>query len=99
MSYSDVDPIIQGWAKARSLKLFTNFAGEQTRFCYISSAKGECFQISIEPPENGEISVHAWSIETIDDVEMHEEWKSRIDGLRATLEAALSEIEVWMKRP
>ena len=98
MSYSAVDPIIEAWTKAHSLTLFTSVAGQERRFCYTSSAKGECFQVSIEQPRNAEVIVHAWSIETIDDVEMHEEWISTVANLRPALDAALAKIREWMTR-
>jgi hypothetical protein len=99
MSYSVVDPVIEAWTKVHSLTLFTSWAGEENRFCYTSSARGECYQIVIEPPRNAEISVHAWSIETVGDVEIHEEWKTTVADLRPTLEAALAKVHEWMKRP
>jgi hypothetical protein len=98
MSYSAVDPIIEAWTRAHSLTLFTSVAGQERRFCYTSSSKGECYQVSIEPPRDTEVIVHAWSIETMDDVEMHEEWKSTVANLRPTLEAALARIHEWMTR-
>jgi hypothetical protein len=63
MNYASVDPQIRAWAKSHSLMLFTSFAGQEARFAYTSSKGGDCFQIWIEPPTDGQISVHAAGVD------------------------------------
>jgi len=93
MNYSAVDPTIEAWRTARGLSMSTEFGGQPRRFCYTSSARGECFQISIEPPEvnemsGPEITVNLWSIETLDDAEMHYAWVVPVGELRSALDHA-----------
>ena len=99
MSYTSVDAAIRDWCKARRLKLFTRFAGEERRFCYASSDDGECFQISVEPPTGSEIVVNAWSIEKNDDEELHDVWQVATSDLKGGLDLALARIEEWKARP
>jgi hypothetical protein len=88
MSYAAVDQIIRDWADANVKKLFLERADGESRFCYLSSAQGECYQISIDAPENELVRVHVWAVETLDDMEAHLEWLVPIARLRATLDTA-----------
>lgn len=99
MAYTLIDPVITAWADRHALKLFSEFGGEQRRFSYVSGGPQECFQISIEPPEEGEVSVSAWSMETIDDAELQESWRVTVDELATTLDLALAKIGAWTTRP
>lgn len=63
MSYASVDPQIRAWVDRHSLTLFKSFADRETRFAYASSKAGECFQIWIDPPEEGQVCIHATGIE------------------------------------
>jgi hypothetical protein len=94
--YSAIDPVIDSWAKAHSRKLFTSDAGGQARFCHFSSDRGECFQISIEPPLDATVTINAWSIETLDDREMHEGWTVPIDELNEALDLAFDRVREWL---
>jgi hypothetical protein len=94
--YSAIDPAIDDWAKAHSRKLFTSFGERQARFCHFSSDRGECFQISIEPPQEATVTVNAWTIETLDDREPHGSWTVLIDELHDALDLALARVREWM---
>jgi hypothetical protein len=79
MIYAEVDPAITAWARQHGLKLRTEWADAEARFCYVSGGQHECFQVSVEHPHAGKIVVHARSIETIDDVKLHEFWLVEIE--------------------
>ena len=98
MSYSAIDPIIRAWAHANGLKMFVEFAGRPSRFCYVSS-DDECFQVSIEPPTKSEVAINAWSVDTADDAELHCAWVTATDAIESSLDAALRKIEEWKVRP
>lgn len=94
--YASIDPMIRAWAEANALKLFDSFAEQEARFCYTSSQKGECCQIWIEPPQNNTVTVHAGTIETLGDREMHQKWTVPPAELNQVLETALRTVRVWM---
>lgn len=95
--YSSIDSIVRAWSEANSLKLFNHFAGREERFCYISSPQGECFQISIQAPHDTSVTVDAWSVETLDNRELHQTWVVQIPELRKALDAALSRVHSWLR--
>jgi hypothetical protein len=95
-AYSSIDSVIQSWVSSNSLTLFTSFAGREERFCYISSPQGECFQISIQKPQDAVVSVDAWTVETLDNRELHEQWVVPIPKLKEALELALSTVRNWL---
>jgi hypothetical protein len=99
MSYAAVDAVISEWAAVHRLTLSTEFGGKPRRFCYVSGGEHECFQVSIEPPEGATVTVNAWSIETEDDAELHQQWLITTGELSATLDAALKQISRWSVRP
>lgn len=96
--YASVDEIVDAWCRANSLVLFTSFAGEQRRFCYVSSRRGECLQIAIEPPDEGSLQIHVSDIETLEDEELHLTWTAPISQLRPTLDIALKAVHDWFER-
>jgi hypothetical protein len=98
MVYAVLDPVIKGWVNKNELKLATEFAGEERRFCYVTGGPQECFQVSIEPPQGSEVVVNAWSIETIDDAELHESWLVHLDELGTALDLAFDKIKAWNAR-
>lgn len=101
MSYTAIDHIIQPWADANGFKLHMAWAGEEARFCYLSSQQGECYQISIERPENELVRVHVRAVETLDDMEAHLEWFVSIAELGAVLEVAHKTVRdcLWNRQP
>ena len=101
MSYAAVDHIIRDWADANVQKLFFETANVEARFCYLSSPQGECYQISIDAPENDLVRVHVWAVETLDDMEAHLEWFVPISQLGAALDTAKETISecLWRRPP
>lgn len=98
LPYGAVDATIVAWAKRRGLTLSTEFGGGARRFCYVTVGKHECFQVSIEPPESGSVTVNACGVETQDDAEFHEQWQVALQDLDLALEAALRQIADWGQR-
>src|SRR4051812_22475759 len=97
--YAAVDPAIRSWADQHELRLSMEFGGQERRFCYVTGGPQECFQISIEPPEGSKVLVNAWSIETIDDEELHESWLVPVAEVSSALKLALDKIGAWNARP
>jgi hypothetical protein len=97
--YAAVDPVIRSWADQHEFRLSKAFGGQERRFCYVTGGPQECFQISIEPPEGSKVLVNAWSIETIDDEELHESWLVPVAEVRYALNLALDKIRAWTVRP
>lgn len=98
MSYQTVDATIAAWIDRHAFMLCTEFGGVPRRFCYVTRGEYECFQISIEPPDDGSITVNAWDVETEDDAELHQQWRVPVGDLIPTLDAALDQIDVWRSR-
>ena len=96
MSYSSVDPIVRAWAQRHSLTLFTSFADREARFAYTSSKAGECFQIWIDDPADGKISVHAAGVEGRRMDDPPADWLVPISGLDTALEDAWATVMSWM---
>jgi hypothetical protein len=99
MTYAIIEPTIRDWAAAHDLQVCDEFGGVPRRFCYVSGGPHECFQVSVEPPQQGAVLVNVWSVETDDDADLHEVWSVQVGDLRLALEAALRQIEAWRSRP
>lgn len=101
MSYAAVDQTIRDWAAASGFELLLEWAGAEARFCYFSSPQGECYQISLDPPENNLVKVHVWAVETADDMEAHLEWVVHTSELRAALDTAEKTVReyLWRRQP
>jgi hypothetical protein len=100
-SYAAVDAVIDSWVKATGSTLFTEWAGVPRRYFHIpGDPPFECFQVSVEPPENGRVVVFARAIDTNDDTEegMNQRWEGSLAQLNEMLRNALSVIEVWKMR-
>jgi hypothetical protein len=100
-AYASIDPTINAWAEKHSFTLFRTIEGmaaQDFRAVYLSSDRGECFQIWIDPPESGQVAVHAADIETRLDQEFRHEWRAPVDNLAAALESAVAEVGRWMER-
>ena len=97
MAYAQIDPIIFDWASKHRLQISTEFNGP-ARFCYLPGGWGECYQISIAPPENGEVDIVLRTVETVDDEEWEEAFVSSESGLGTTLETVIGKTEEWKKQ-
>lgn len=95
--YERIDPIIRGWAKRHSLVLFEGVPGNELRSVYVSSDV-ECFQICVEVSEPYEFVVHAWSVDTANDEDLHQDWRATDVNLAQALDKALGQIRHWMTR-
>jgi hypothetical protein len=97
MTYRDVDQYINAWAERNSLKLQTSWAGQAARFAYVSSKAGECFQISIEPPIDGYISIHASCVEGRREDHPPEDWMYPTEDIAGALEEVFQTVTAWMR--
>ena len=99
--YSEVDHIIDKWVESLGLKLFDEWAGAPARSFYTpGDPPFEVFQIWIDAPKDGRISVHAAAADTNDDTERELEanWEGRTDELDSLLATALETIDSWKVR-
>jgi len=99
--YASIDSTINAWVEKHSFTLFRTIEGvpeQDFRTVYLSSDRGECFQIWIDPPEAGQVAVHAADIETKLDKEFRHEWRAPVGNLAAVLESAVAEVGRWMVR-
>lgn len=96
MSYASVDPQIRAWAQRHRLKLFTSFADRESRFAYVSSKAGDCFQMWIEPPADGQIRVHTALVDGQWLNEPATDWHVPISEIDAALEDAFATVVGWM---
>ena len=97
MSYSAIDPVLDGWAARRSITVFRECQGEPRRFFHISSA-GETFQIVLGPERDGAARIDAWLIEGLDDQEAHFTWEVPAGHVGHALDLAEDSIRRWFSR-
>jgi hypothetical protein len=100
-AYADVDGVIAGWVEATGSTLFTEWAHAPARYFHIpGDPPFECFQISVQPPENGRTAVLARAIDTNDDGEaqMDQSWEGPIGELDAMLRTAVATVGEWKAR-
>jgi hypothetical protein len=100
-SYAEVDAIIAKWVEAVGSALNTEWADEPARFFYIpGDPPFECFQISVDPPKDGSIRVHARAVDTNDDTEdeLKESWKEQQAELDNMLASAVHTVTRWKAR-
>jgi hypothetical protein len=99
INYADLDPTISKWVEATSSTLFTEWAGEPSRYFHLSGDPPfECFQIVVFPPAKGDVSVQASSIDTNDDAEMMHLWEGPVAKLDEMLAVAVATVEQWKVR-
>jgi hypothetical protein len=96
MTYEAVDLKIQDWIRRNDLHLFTFWSGREARFAYVSSEAGECFQISIEPPADGRITVYARCVEGRTDNDQSHTWSVEVENLGKGLDRAFETVVGWM---
>jgi hypothetical protein len=94
--YAPIDAEIGDWVTRHSLRLFISFAGIERRFVYLSSVAGECFQISIDPPETGMVSIHVSCVEGRWDDDPPKDIVIPATELEPALERAITSVAEWM---
>lgn len=95
--YASIDPAILRWVRKNHFSLFTQWAGREARFVYLSSQAGECYQISIEPPTDQHVAVHAFYVEGMREIEPEQNWFVTVSDLGSTLDEAFDTVSTWMK--
>jgi hypothetical protein len=100
LGYSTLDPIILSWVEKHGFTLFDRMEGgaSSLRCVYLSSQKGECFQIWIDEPASGRVSLHAADVETLNDEELRQDWSVPVQELPSALDAAVAHVRHWMDR-
>jgi hypothetical protein len=95
--YAEIDPQITRWVEKNSFKLFDRWADRDIRSVYVSSEAGECFNISIGAPLNGEVSLLVWYVEGPKDPGPEQEWKVKTADIENALDEAFQTVLGWMK--
>lgn len=98
MSYVNIDPIIDTWAKGREVLVLQEDQEPRRRFFYVSSDKGETFQFVIEPERSQSVRIDAHLIETWDNSEEHYVWETPVSELAEVLEVGLGMAKNWFNR-
>jgi hypothetical protein len=74
----------------------TEWPGGECRSVYVSSVAGECFQISMEPPEDGYVRIMAGCVEGRRDNEPDDDWRAPISRFEEELEEVFQAVMAWM---
>jgi hypothetical protein len=98
-AYKTVDDQIRQWAEMHSLRLLTSWAERDVHCVYISSARGECFQIWGEPPVDGDVCVGVSCVAGRYELDPDTKWIVTVSELDVTLERALHTAKELMSRP
>jgi hypothetical protein len=97
--YADLDPTIGKWVEATSSTLFTEWAGEPSRYFHLPGEPPfDCFQIVVFPPAGNDVTVQAASLDTNDGTEMMQIWEGPAASLNGMLAAAVATVDQWMVR-
>ena len=95
MSYVAIDGVLDHWADNRRLQILKNTGGGEGRFTYFS--RGDfCCQISLDPPVNGAVAVHLWSVEVWEHEDFEYHWTVPTNELGAALDVAFEQGCSWM---
>jgi hypothetical protein len=100
-SYAEIDPIIEKWVAALDTKLFTEWADAPARFFHTSGDPPfECFQISVDAPENDRVAVYAAAIDTNDgtDEKLVQSWTGSIADFDSMMSVAVATVSAWKSR-
>ncbi|HEX8302229.1 hypothetical protein [Sphingomonas sp.] len=100
-TYAEIDPIIEKWVAALNTTLFTEWANAPARFFHTpGDPPFECFQISVDAPEDGKTSVHARAVDTNDDTEdeLTRTWTGPVADCDVMMSAAVETIAAWKSR-
>jgi hypothetical protein len=97
MSYAQIDPEIHVWAKRHALALITSWQGSEARSTYVSSDDGDCFQIWIERPADGRVSLHAAGVEGRRADLPPRNWNVAMSDIAQGLEDAFNTVIDWMR--
>ncbi|WP_426164712.1 hypothetical protein [Sandarakinorhabdus sp. DWP1-3-1] len=100
-SYAEIDPIIEKWVAALDTQLCTECADAPARFFYTGGDPPfECFQISVDAPENNRVAVHATAIDTNDgtDEALDRTWTGSIVDFDNMMRIAVETVSAWKSR-
>ncbi len=89
--YFLIDPVIHQWKQHYALKVLTTFRDTEVRSVTLVDARGNQFQLWIDPPADGAVGVHAWDYK-----QMRRDWNIPIPQLRSALDQALALVNSWL---
>ena len=96
MGFSELDTQINDWARRHRLVLMRDWGEREVRFAYLSSIAGECFQIFVDPPVDGQVFVYAAGIEGRRENDPPRRLVGPAEGVGALLETAIEMVREWM---
>ena len=99
MSYESIDSVVKAWTQRHGLSLLDGVqevSGNATKATYVSSNKGERFQIWVTAPDHTHVTVHAANFETNLGKEFCAEWQVPSHVLGNALEVVLSQVRQFM---
>jgi hypothetical protein len=92
MGYSEIDMVIKVWVKRNKLYLLIGTDAEPNRIVHYSNSVPECYQISIEVPENECVNIRIRMIEGNDYFEICSSWRVSINNLELALNQIINRI-------
>lgn len=91
MSFSQIDPILEAWAKRHDLHIYRFFKDEEVRSIDVTRADGRRFQLWLDcPSDDGETTIHGWDYR-----KRKKDLRASLDDLERKLEQAYSEMMAW----
>lgn len=81
LSYAEIDPVLFAWAKKHRLGVFTSFKDEEVRSVEVVSEVGDRYQIWVDIPSNGTVSIHTWDLKR-----RRRDWTVAIANLEKSLD-------------
>lgn len=97
--YSDIDDIIEDWARRNSLVWTKEFGGYDRRFLYLSNMAGESYQISLDLVMDGGLEVNLYSVERFEKDDLHCRWSATRANLVEILDNTLLKVEDLASHP
>jgi hypothetical protein len=93
MSYAEIDPIIFAWIEKHHFTLFTEYKDSAVRSIEVVSASGQKFQIWLDRPASGKVSIHLWDFR-----KKRCDWEVAIADLATCLELVAATVFEWIRK-
>ena len=94
MSAEEIGRRFEDWAANHNLVVLHD---RTTRVCHTSNTRGECFQLVMRAPANGQVVIELFSIETMRDEELHQAWSVPVESINEALNRAWLVVEGWKR--
>lgn len=98
MAYEKIDQSINEWCSNKGFLVLREDREPFRRYFYISSSRGEIFQVVIEPEHNNSVRMDLHLIEGLKDEEVDMVWTGPSDDLTYAFEIAEYSARSWFDR-